>query len=283
MNWSDLIWVAAILVGAIILRTVLSRIGRRMVGGAIRSEGRLRHRDPARVERKASTFESTVTWTVTFVVGVTAALLMLASLGVEVGPLITSLGILGVAVGFGAQTLIRDVINGIFIIAEDQFGVGDIIETAGVRGEVMEVTLRRTVLRDENGDLHSVSNSAISVASNLTRDYSRIDVDIAVAYDEDLLRAVRMINEEGERLFEERPEECLGPPRVARAEGFDDGAVTFKVLGDVKPGMQWELAGELRTLLSRRFHRDGLRLPGQDEPADAAREKDVPATAPEPV
>jgi small conductance mechanosensitive channel len=141
------------------VRLVSGPIGRRFLGGAARSAGILRGEAPEVTARRISVLQGTVTWLVTLLAGFIGVAVALDVLGVNIAPLIAGVGVAGIAIGLGAQTLIKDVINGIFIMVEDQFAVGDSIRVAGVAGTVVEITPRRTVLRDLDGNLHTVPNS----------------------------------------------------------------------------------------------------------------------------
>src|SRR5215469_9030784 len=135
-----------------------------------------------------------------FVIMFVAALQVLPLLGINMGPLLASAGIAGVAIGFGAQTLVKDFINGFFILVENQYDIGDIIKIAGVQGKVESMTLRRTVLRDADGTLHSVPSSQIAVVSNLTRDWTQLSLLVSVAYNTDSDKVIKLLQEIGGEL-----------------------------------------------------------------------------------
>jgi small conductance mechanosensitive channel len=127
-----------------------------------------------------------------------AALEVLSLLGLNLGPLLASAGIVGLAIGFGAQTLVHDVINGFFILIEDQFDIGETVRLAGVKGTVEAMSLRRTVLRDDDGTLHMVPNSQITIVSNQTRDWAQVSLRVTVAYEEVSDRVVALLQKVGE-------------------------------------------------------------------------------------
>ena len=129
-----------------------------------------------------------------------ASMQVLALLGINMGPLLASAGIAGIAIGFGAQTLVKDFINGFFILAENQYDVGDTIKIAGVQGVVENMTLRRTVLRDADGTLHTVPSSDIQVVSNLTRDWTQVTLQVSVAYGVDSDKVIGLLKQVGEEL-----------------------------------------------------------------------------------
>jgi len=135
-----------------------------------------------------------------FVVMFVSTLMILGALGLNLGPLLASAGIVGLAIGFGAQTLVKDVINGFFILLENQYDVGDTVRIAGVKGTVENMSLRHTTLRDEDGTIHIVPNSAILIVSNTTRDWSQLTLKVVVAYSEPSDRIVALLKQLGEEI-----------------------------------------------------------------------------------
>lgn len=188
---------------------------------------------------------------------------ILSEVGVPIAPMLASFGIAGVAVGFGAQYLIRDVIAGIFIIMENQYRVGDVARVAEVTGVVEEITLRRTVLRDLDGIVHNVPNGEIRVASNFTRHFSRVNLNISVGYGTDLDHAISVINRVGKELAEDKNwrDRIISPPKVERVDNLGDSGIEIKILGDVKPIQQWAVMGELRLRLKKAFDAEGIEIP----------------------
>lgn len=192
-----------------------------------------------------------------------AGFMALSELGVDIAPILAGAGVAGVAVGFGAQSLVRDLIAGFFILMENQYGKGDVVNLAGIGGLVEEVNLRRTVLRDLDGTVHSVPNGEIRIASNLTREWSRVNLNIPVAYEEDLDRVTAIVNRVGQELAQDG---YFGPliteaPQVLRVDDFAESAVMLKVLGVTKPIRQWDVMGEFRKRLKLAFDREGIRIP----------------------
>jgi small conductance mechanosensitive channel len=166
-------------------------------------------------------------------------------------------------VGFGAQSLVKDVLTGLFILAENQYSKGDVVTLAGISGQVEEVGLRRTVLRDLDGIVHHVPNGQIAVASNLTQEWSRVNMNVSVAYGEDLDRVFEVINRVGREMAADAE---FGPlilkaPQVLRVEAFGESGIAIKVLGDTEPIRQWEVMGELRKRLIRAFLEESIRVP----------------------
>jgi len=193
----------------------------------------------------------------------TVIFMVLSELDISIGPILAGLGIAGVAVGFGAQYLIRDLIAGIFIIMENQYRVGDVAQVADVWGLVEEISLRKTVLRDLDGAVHHVPNGEIRVASNYSRLYSRVNMNISVAYDTDLDYAISVVNRVCQRLAEEEEWGKLIKivPQVLRVDKLGDSGIELKILGDVKPLEQWKVMGELRLRLKKAFDTEGIEIP----------------------
>lgn len=189
--------------------------------------------------------------------------MVLSELGVPIGPILAGFGIVGIAVGFGAQYLIRDIIAGIFIIMENQYRVGDVAKVADVTGLVEEVRLRTTVLRDQDGVVHHVPNGEIKVASNYTRHFARVNMNISVSYGTDLEHAIDVIDRVCQELASDEKWKGLikSVPRVLRVDNLGDSGIEIKVVGDVKPHQQWAIMGELRLRLKKAFDAEGIEIP----------------------
>jgi len=218
---------------------------------------------PAELERRVTTIGKLLVRVAGAMLLVIAGLMVLRLFGIDIGPAVAGLGVVGIAVGFGAQTLVRDWLAGIFIVLENQYSQGDVVRIAGVDGVVEDFSLRRTTLRDLDGTVHSVPNGQITVASNMTRLWARVNLDIGVAYDTDIDRATAIINRVGEELRAD-PEwagRLLEAPAVVRVDALADSAVTLKVLGQVRAAEQWAVGGELRKRILAAFARDGIEIP----------------------
>jgi len=190
-------------------------------------------------------------------------LTILSELDVPIAPILAGFGIAGIAVSFGAQYLIRDIIAGIFIILENQYRVGDVAKVADVAGVVEEVNLRKTVLRDLDGTVHHVPNGEIRVASNYTRHFARVNLNVSVAYGTDLDHAISVINRVGQELAadEQWSKVIKTAPQVLRVDNLGDSGIEIKILGDVKPIEQWAVMGELRLRLKKDFDAEGIEIP----------------------
>ncbi|HUF06377.1 MAG TPA: mechanosensitive ion channel family protein [Candidatus Binatia bacterium] len=218
---------------------------------------------PVELERRMNTIARLGIRVAGAIIAVIAGLMALGLFGIDIGPAIAGLGVIGIAVGFGAQTLVRDWLAGIFVILENQYSTGDVVRIAGVDGVVEELSLRRTTLRDLDGTVHTVPNGQIIVASNLTRLWARVNLDVGVAYDTDIDRATAIINETGEALYTDPgwSGRLLEAPKVIRINALGDSAVTLKVLGQVAAAEQWAVAGELRKRILSAFREAGIEIP----------------------
>ncbi len=196
----------------------------------------------------------------TIVVGV---FMVLSEFQVNIAPLIAGVSVVGIAVGFGAQSLVKDIISGSLIFAENQYSVGDVVEVGGKRGLVEAMNIRRTVLRDLDGIVHMIPHGEVVTASNYTKDYSRVNLDIQVAYKEDLDHVIRVLNRvAGELAWDNYfGEFIIEPPRVLGVNSFDDSGISVKVTGVTKPRRQWDVTRELRRRIKRAFDIEGIEIP----------------------
>ena len=169
----------------------------------------------------------------------------------------------GLAIVFGAQSLIKDVIAGFFILLEDQFHVGDVIQALGVSGQVEQMMLRMTIVRDLHGTGHFIPNGEIKVASNLTKEWSRAVLEIGVGYEEDVDRAIAVLAEVGRSLVEDEDfgKLVLEPLQVLGVEGLTDSQVTIRILAKTLPLEQWDVARKLRRRIKARFDHEGIQTP----------------------
>jgi small-conductance mechanosensitive channel len=227
------------------------------------AEGTAQQLSAAEVTKRIGTLNTLGTNVVRVFVFVIAGVMILGELNLDIAPAIAGLGIVGIAVGFGAQSLVRDFFNGALILIENQFGIGDVIEIAGVSGVVEDFSLRRTTLRDLSGVVHTVPNGQIEVTSNMTRTWARINENVQVAYGTDMDRAIEVVNAVGQALRDD-PDwhgRVLEPPTVLRVNSLDDSGITIKVTGMVRASEQWAAAGELRRRLLVAFTESGIEIP----------------------
>jgi moderate conductance mechanosensitive channel len=245
----------------VVAERFFARLARRLMVREAR-EGTARDLPPAEVERRIETVASLATFIVRVVVVAIAGLAILGKLNVDIGPAIAGIGIVGIAVGFGAQSLVRDFFNGVLILVENQFAKGDVVTIADVTGTVEDFTLRRTTLRDTDGVVHSVPNGAISVASNMTRVWARINEDIVVAYGTDVDRAAAVVDEIGLVMAAEDAwkDRVLEPAHCERVKALGETGITLKIYGTVRAEARWDAAGALRKRLLAAFEANGIEL-----------------------
>ena len=189
--------------------------------------------------------------------------MILSELNVAIGPILAGFGVAGIAVGFGAQFLIRDLIAGVFILMENQYRVGDVAKVADVAGLVEEINLRKTVLRDLDGIVHHVPNGEIRVASNYSRHFARVNLNVSVSYGTNLDFAIEVINRVCKEMAEEERwnKVIRSVPQVLRVDSLGDSGIDIKILGDVKPMEQWNVMGELRLRIKKEFDTVGIEIP----------------------
>jgi len=214
-------------------------------------------------EKRARTLGRILRQGVTIGIWTLASVTILSELGVAIGPLVAGAGIAGLAVGFGAQALVKDVISGFFMLLEDQFRVGDVITIAGASGVVEAINLRTTVLRDGEGHVHVVPNGTIGVVTNHTRGWSRALLDVSVAYGEDTDRCTAVLREVG-RSLEADPvfgPKLAEPFEYPGVEKLDDSCVQLRVMVRTKPHEQWAVIREMRRRIKRAFDENGIEIP----------------------
>ena len=225
-----------------------------------RGRGRKAREDLA---RRVQTLSGALATLVGITLVIVAAFMILGEIGVDVTPLLATAGVAGIAIGLGAQSLIKDMIAGLFILMEDQYNKGDVVKVAGLSGLVEDVTLKRTVLRDLDGIVHSIPNGQITTASNYTKEYSRMNLDVPVAYGEDVERVIDVINRVGQDMAKDP---VWGPklrsaPQSLGVNKFGDSGFEIKVLGDTKPMMQWDVTREYRLRIKKAFDQEHIEIP----------------------
>ncbi len=213
--------------------------------------------------KRSTTLSSVLVKTVEVTAFLLAGIIALGEAGFQLGPLIAGAGVVGLAIGFGAQSLVSDVLAGMFILFENQYAEGDVVNVAGIAGTVQQINLRRTILRDIDGIVHTIPNGEIRVSSNLTRSFARVNLNVSVGYSEDLDRVREVIDAVGAELTADADwaEKVLEPPKVLRVNKLGDSGVEIKVLGTVRPMTQWEVTGELRKRIKEAFDRERIEIP----------------------
>lgn len=197
------------------------------------------------------------------IVILTFAAVMTLSQFMDITPLLGGAGILALAISFGSQSLVKDVIAGFFILIENQFVIGDVIEVAGKTGAVEKMTLRLVMLRDAEGIVHIVPNGQIATVSNKTRGFSRAVIDIGVAYDADVDKVLEILRDEAKEFGDDTTWKARldGTPVVAGVQALGDNAVTIRVVAQTQPGNQWDVAREFRRRAKNRLDKEGVEIP----------------------
>lgn len=190
-------------------------------------------------------------------------LIILQQLGLDITPLLAGIGILGLAIGFGAQHLVRDIISGLFIIIENQYRVDDVVQLTGIFGTVEDITLRMTTLRDLDGTVHHIPHGEIRTVSNLSKYYARVNLDIGISYNSNLEKVIAVINKVGQELAEDPlwKNQIKKAPQFLRINDFAESAIIIKILGETESLEQWGVTGELRKRLKLAFDKEGIEIP----------------------
>ena len=250
--------IVIIIVGAFIVLRIFRLLIRK-------SKQKFTGRDRLDVEgqKRAETMSHILENTLRVVVLIAALLMILKEIGIDIGPLLAGAGIVGLAVGFGAQSLVKDVISGFFILMENQMNVGDVVRVAGEAGLVEAIKLRTTVLRDLEGNVHVVPNGAISVLTNMTKEWSRALLDIGVAYKEDVDHVSDILREVAEEMRNdgEFAPMILEPLEVLGLDSFGESSVNIKVMFKTIPLKQWAVAREFRRRVKKAFDERGVEIP----------------------
>ena len=254
----------------VVVALVVLRFARLAIHGIIKalldreaSEGTAQELSAIEVRKRMDTLDQLGGNVIRFFVVVIAGLMVLRSFGLDIGPAVAGLGVVGIAVGFGAQSLVRDYLSGALILVENHFSKGDVVTVAGVTGTVEDFSLRRTTLRDLDGVVHTVPNGEIKVASNRTRTWARINQDVMVVFGTDIDKAIGVVDGVGRTMTEDPvwKRRILEPPRVERVESIGETGITLKILGSVRASEQWAAGGEFRKRLLEAFADNGIEIP----------------------
>ncbi len=272
-DWSEIVnvealvrWLASsglriilILVGALVVVRLAVFITRRV-------EQAFQDNDPSTMnerEKQAATLGKVIRNISRILVWGVAVMMVLKELGIDIGPILAGIGIMGLAVGFGAQSLVKDFLAGMFILIENQYNVGDVIQAAGAKGQVEKITLRATTLRDLEGNVHIIPNGTIAVVTNRTRQWSRFVLDIGVAYKENVDEVMRVLKEIGDELAADAEFASMitAPLEVLGVQDFADSAVIIRVMFTTQPVKQWTVGREFRRRVKNTFDAKGIEIP----------------------
>jgi moderate conductance mechanosensitive channel len=263
---SQLLWGAAVSGGRILLILLLAYVAGLALRGVSRyAVMRLQAMDGLQAsdfDRRVETVADVIKRAAYVVIGLVAILMILEEIGVDIRPLLASLGIVGLAIGLGAQTLFRDVISGIFILAENHYQVGDVVEIGNKTGTVERMSLRVTRVRDVHGIVHIIPNGEIRTVANRTREWSRAIVDVGVTYEDDIELAMRTLEQIGGGLVED---DTIGPlllesPVVLGVEALEDWQVRLRIMVKTLPNQHFAVQRTLRRRIQRIFAERGISL-----------------------
>lgn len=221
-----------------------------------------KEKDPE-FQKRVDTLSSVIHYILVFGILIVAAIMVMGELGIKIGPVLAAAGIVGLAVGFGAQSLVQDVISGFFILLEDQIRVGDVVQVADKGGLVERMTLRMVVLRDLAGNVHYVRNGHIQVVTNMTKEYGRYVFEIGVAYREDVDEVIEVIKEVDEELRSDPAfsKDILEPIEILGLDQFADSAIIIKARTKTKPIRQWAVGREFNRRLKKKFDEKDIEIP----------------------
>lgn len=250
----------------IILIILVTLVARKILKSALhRFEKRLEQKGIVTSERekRAKTLSGIISTTISVVIYLVAGMMIITEFGIAIGPLLAGAGIAGIAIGFGSQSLVKDVISGFFLIMENQIRVGDVASIAGIGGLVESINLRTTRLRDLEGRVHIIPNGSIEVATNFTREWSRALVEIGVAYKEDVDHVISVLEDVGEEMRNdsEFKDLILEPLTVLGLDSFGDSSVNIRVFFKTLPIKQWDVAREFRRRVKKTFDEKGIEIP----------------------
>ncbi len=252
-----------ILTLAALFSRVIARVVREVVGRVTADDGNSNALRALEAKKRADTLTSVASRTATIALWGIAIVMALSEIGFDVGPLLAGAGVAGIAVGFGAQNLVRDYFAGFFLLTENQIRIGDVAVINGQGGFVEQLNLRTTVIRDFAGDVHIIPNGAITQLANKTREYSFYVFDVGVAYKEDVDQVMRVMEEVGAELQKDETlgPEILEPIQIVGLDQFADSAVMIKARIKTTPIQQWNVGRAYNRLLKIRFDKEGIEFP----------------------
>jgi small conductance mechanosensitive channel len=235
--------------------------------------------DDQEFQKRTQTLGSILRYVLIITILIVGIMIILKEVGIAIGPLLAAAGIVGLAVGFGAQSLVKDVITGFFILLEDQIRVGDVVQVAGKTGIVEKINMRTTMLRDLAGNAHYVPNGAIDAVTNMTKEYSRYVFEIGVAYREDVDEVIEVMKQVDEELRNDPnyKDDILEPLEVFGLDQFGNSALIIKARTTTKPIRQWAVGREFNRRLKKTFDQKNIEIPfphvtlymGQDKQGQA--------------
>ena len=249
-----------ITIGTYILNRFLKHTIEKIVRTAVVSD---KYLSKEAEEKREDTLIRIFTWSSRIIILFIATLMILQEFGIPIGPILASAGIIGIAVGFGGQYFIKDIISGFFFILENQYRVGDVVNFDGTGGLVEDISLRMTTLRDLDGTVYHIPHGEIKKVANLSKDFARINLNIGIAYAANLDHVIKIVNKVGDELSQDPQwkEFIIKPPQFLRVDDFADSSIVIKILGETQPLKQWEVTGELRKRIKIAFDNEGIVIP----------------------
>jgi small conductance mechanosensitive channel len=252
--------VAIILAIAIALNIIQKKMIPRIIAARI---PKIQVESQDQLATRSKTMASVFIKVISIIIWIITSVMVLGVIEVNITPLLATLGVASLGLGFAVQNIIRDYLQGFFIVMEDWYRIGDWVTVAGMEGEVEKISPRRTVLREINGTMHVIPNSQIKFSSNQTRDWARINLYVTVAYKEDISHVYQVINGVCQELKDD-PDfgtNLTTTPAAMRVGDLGDHGVDICIRGYTKPGEQWGLTGELRKRIKNRFDQEGIEIP----------------------
>ncbi len=258
-DWSILVSILVVIVIALVALRLLGMAVNGITRGILQRE-----REPAReLAQKAKTLAHVVETTGRVVIFIIALLSILSLLGRDITPLLASAGIAGIAIGLGAQNLVKDWLGGFFVLLENQYSVDDVIQVGQYSGVVERIDLRKTVLRNSQGAAIVIPNGEVRIVTNMTKDWSRVVINVGVPYEEDVDRAIEVLRQVAAEVAadEELSKQILEPPEVLGVEAVDEQKVTIQLWVKTLPAKQWAVSRAMRALVKKRFDEAGIGSP----------------------
>ncbi len=261
LNWGLTSGLQILLIVAIawLLKMIAKRSIRRIVKAAVHHGSGMEDGEVKRMNTLVRIFS----WTMNTIILVIAAMMVLQEFGVKIAPILASAGIVGIAIGFGGQYLVRDLITGFFIIFENQYRIGDVVKIEGIGGMVEDISLRVTTLRDMDGTVHYIPHGEVKKVSNSSKQFAKVNINVGVAYEADIDHVKEVINRIGNELAADPVWKDLinEAPQFLRVDSLDESSVSIKIVGETKPLKQWDVSGELRKRIKEGFEKAGIGIP----------------------
>jgi len=249
-----------IVIAAIVVNFLAKRFIARLVRISVTMH---KHYSAAAEKKRELTLIQIINWSINVMLMLIVIMLIMHEVGVPIGPMLAGAGIIGLAVGFGGQYLIRDFITGFFMILENQYRIGDVVSLDQTNGSVENISLRMTTLRDLDGTVHHVPHGDIKRVANLSMDWARINLNINITYQTDMEKVIQIIDRVGLELAADPAwkDIVIKPPAFLRVEDFSDSSVILKVLGETLPLQKAAITGELRKRIKLAFDKEGIEMP----------------------